>query len=83
MFVYSWDSNEEPGIFLFFSSAGLEFVILLVLSFSANERQVMAILKLISSIARTFPGVFYHGKASAILPAVGRMLLFFTEPTFW
>ncbi|KAK4772042.1 hypothetical protein SAY86_013817 [Trapa natans] len=52
----------------------------IVISYSAYEREVMAILKLISGVATILPGVFYHGKASAILPAVGRMLLFFTKP---
>ncbi|EXB24045.1 Serine/threonine-protein kinase ATR [Morus notabilis] len=49
---------------------------------SANEREVIAVLKLISHIAKNFPGVFYHGKASAILPIVGRILPFFAEPMF-
>jgi len=38
---------------------------------SANEREVIAVLKLISHTARNFPGVFYHGKASAVLPVFG------------
>lgn len=50
---------------------------------SANDREVIAVLKLISHTARNFPGVFYHGKASAILPVIGRILPFFTEPAFW
>lgn len=37
-------------------------------------------LKLLSHTARNFPGVFYHGKASAVLPVVGRILPFFAEP---
>ncbi|XP_062175775.1 serine/threonine-protein kinase ATR isoform X2 [Alnus glutinosa] len=49
---------------------------------SANEREVIAVLKLISHTARNFPGVFYHGKASAVLPVVGRVLPFFAEPAF-
>ncbi|XVF00830.1 hypothetical protein REPUB_Repub04eG0035900 [Reevesia pubescens] len=51
-------------------------------SSSANEREVIAVLKLISHTARTFPGVFYHGKASAILPVIGRILPFVAEPAF-
>ncbi|XP_022748509.1 serine/threonine-protein kinase ATR-like isoform X3 [Durio zibethinus] len=51
-------------------------------SSSANEREVIAVLKLISHTARNFPGVFYHGKASAILPVIGRILPFFAEPAF-
>ncbi|OWM80452.1 serine/threonine-protein kinase ATR isoform X2 [Punica granatum] len=47
-----------------------------------NEREVVAILKLISQTARNIPGVFYHGKASAVLPVIGRILPFFTEPAF-
>ncbi|XP_011046623.1 PREDICTED: serine/threonine-protein kinase ATR isoform X3 [Populus euphratica] len=51
-------------------------------SSSASEREVIAVLKLISHIARNFPGVFYHGKGSAILPVIGRVLPFFAEPAF-
>ncbi|KAE8671371.1 Serine/threonine-protein kinase ATR [Hibiscus syriacus] len=51
-------------------------------SSSANEREVIAVLKLISHTARNFPGVFYHGKASAVLPVIGRILPFFSEPAF-
>ncbi|KAI4350245.1 hypothetical protein L6164_004717 [Bauhinia variegata] len=51
-------------------------------SSSANEREVIAVVKLISHTARNFPGVFYHGKASAILPIIGRILPFFAEPLF-
>ncbi|PON40311.1 Coatomer beta subunit [Trema orientale] len=49
---------------------------------SANEREVVAVLKLISHIAKNFPGVFYHGMASAVLPVIGRILPFFAEPLF-
>ncbi|XVE48802.1 hypothetical protein DITRI_Ditri01bG0031900 [Diplodiscus trichospermus] len=48
----------------------------------SNEREVIAVLKLISHTARNFPGVFYHGKASAVLPVIGRILPFFAEPAF-
>ncbi|KAF2302161.1 hypothetical protein GH714_033137 [Hevea brasiliensis] len=51
-------------------------------SSSASEREVIAVLKLISHTARNFPGVFYHGKASAVLPVIGRILPFFAEPAF-
>ncbi|KAF3434772.1 hypothetical protein FNV43_RR21858 [Rhamnella rubrinervis] len=49
---------------------------------SAKEREVVAVLKLLSHTVRNFPGVFYHGKASAILPVLGRILPFFAEPVF-
>ncbi|KAM1987180.1 hypothetical protein ACFX15_034478 [Malus domestica] len=49
---------------------------------SANEREVIAVLKLIVITARHLPGVFYHGKATAILPLLGRILPFFAEPSF-
>ncbi|KAK6916768.1 UME domain [Dillenia turbinata] len=39
-------------------------------SSSAKERELMAILKLITHTAKHFPGVFYNGKASAILPVI-------------
>ncbi|XP_048234616.1 serine/threonine-protein kinase ATR isoform X1 [Ricinus communis] len=51
-------------------------------SSSASEREVIAVLKLISHIAKNFPGVFYHGKASAVLPVIGRIIPFFAEPAF-
>ncbi|KAM6558479.1 hypothetical protein CsatA_027718 [Cannabis sativa] len=46
------------------------------------EKEVIAILKLITQIAKIFPGVFYHGKASSILPVLGRILPFLAEPAF-
>ncbi|XVF45588.1 hypothetical protein PTKIN_Ptkin02bG0218200 [Pterospermum kingtungense] len=49
---------------------------------SANKREVIAALKLISHTARNSRGVFYHGKPSAILPVIGRLLPFFAEPAF-
>ncbi|KAL5978487.1 hypothetical protein ACLOJK_029604 [Asimina triloba] len=51
-------------------------------SLAANEREVTAVLKLLSHTARNFPGVLFHGKASAILPIIGRILPFFAEPAF-
>ncbi|KMT01328.1 hypothetical protein BVRB_9g213440 isoform A [Beta vulgaris subsp. vulgaris] len=49
---------------------------------SANEREVIAIIKLLNHTAKNFPGVFYHGKVNAVLPVIGRLLPFFAEPTF-
>ncbi|KAF5185097.1 serine/threonine-protein kinase ATR [Thalictrum thalictroides] len=51
-------------------------------SSSANEREVIAVLKLLSHTTKNFPGVFFHGKANAVLPIIGRILPFFAEPTF-
>ncbi|KAK4477252.1 hypothetical protein RD792_016466 [Penstemon davidsonii] len=51
-------------------------------SSSAKEREVIAILKLLANTAKNFPGVFYHGKASAVVPIIGRILPFFAEPVF-
>ncbi|KAG9442834.1 hypothetical protein H6P81_018688 [Aristolochia fimbriata] len=51
-------------------------------SAAANEREVTAVLKLLSHTARNFPGVFFHGKAAAVLPIIGRIIPFFAEPTF-
>ncbi|ONK66743.1 uncharacterized protein A4U43_C06F11490 [Asparagus officinalis] len=51
-------------------------------SSTANEREVTAVLKLLAHTARNFPGVFYHGKAAAVLPVVGRILPFLAEPAF-
>lgn len=39
-------------------------------------------VKLIAHTARNFPGVFYHGKPSAVLPVIGRILPFLAEPAF-
>jgi hypothetical protein len=47
--------------------------------FAANEREVIAVLRLVYRTTRNFPGVFYHGKASAVLPVVGRVLPFFAR----
>ncbi|KAL2937004.1 Serine/threonine-protein kinase ATR [Bienertia sinuspersici] len=49
---------------------------------SANDREVIAVLKLLNQTAKIFPGVFYHGKANAVLPVIGRLLPFFAEPKF-
>ncbi|XP_058072546.1 serine/threonine-protein kinase ATR isoform X2 [Magnolia sinica] len=51
-------------------------------SSTANEREVTAVLKLLSHTARNFPGVLFHGKASAVLPVIGRILPFLAEPAF-
>ncbi|KAK7343322.1 hypothetical protein VNO77_11979 [Canavalia gladiata] len=51
-------------------------------SSAGNEREVIAVVKLISHTARNFPGVFYHGKPSAVLPVLARILPFFAEPLF-
>ncbi|KAI4367378.1 hypothetical protein MLD38_023121 [Melastoma candidum] len=51
-------------------------------SASSNEREVVAVLKLVSHTARSLPGVYYHGKATAVLPIIGRILPFFAEPSF-
>nr|XP_019711022.1 serine/threonine-protein kinase ATR isoform X1 [Elaeis guineensis] len=51
-------------------------------SATANEREVTAVLKLLSHTARNFPGVFFHGRAAAVLPVVGRILPFLAEPAF-
>ncbi|KAM1006903.1 hypothetical protein FF1_003544 [Malus domestica] len=40
------------------------------------------VLKLIVITVRHLPEVFYHGKATAILPLLGRILPFFAEPSF-
>ncbi|XAR72671.1 Non-specific serine/threonine protein kinase [Bertholletia excelsa] len=51
-------------------------------SASSNEREVIAVLKLLTHIAKNFPGVFFHGRAAAILPLIGRIMPFFAEPAF-
>ncbi|XP_074312882.1 serine/threonine-protein kinase ATR isoform X2 [Silene latifolia] len=49
---------------------------------SANEREVIAVLKLVNHTAKNFPGVFYDGKSDVVLPIIGRILPFFAEPAF-
>lgn len=39
-------------------------------------------LKLLSHTAKNFPDVFFQGKAAAVLPIIGRILPFFSEPAF-
>ncbi|XP_058191614.1 serine/threonine-protein kinase ATR isoform X3 [Rhododendron vialii] len=51
-------------------------------SSSANEREVIAVLKLLTHTAKNFPGVFFHGRPAAVLPLIGRILPFFAEPAF-
>ncbi|KAK7280606.1 hypothetical protein RJT34_25671 [Clitoria ternatea] len=51
-------------------------------SSSGNEREVIAVVKLISHTSRNFPGVFYHGKPSAVLPLLARIIPFFAQPSF-
>lgn len=43
---------------------------------------MIAVVKLISRTAINFPGVFFHGKATAVLPILARLLPFFAEPLF-
>ncbi|XP_031124475.1 serine/threonine-protein kinase ATR isoform X2 [Ipomoea triloba] len=47
-----------------------------------KHREVVAILKLSAHVANNFPGVFYHGKPSAVLPVIARILPFFAESAF-
>ncbi|KAH9611822.1 hypothetical protein KSS87_006765 [Heliosperma pusillum] len=49
---------------------------------TANEREVIAVLKLVNHTAKNFPGVFYDGKSDVVLPIIGRILPFFAEPAF-
>ncbi|GAU18055.1 hypothetical protein TSUD_51660, partial [Trifolium subterraneum] len=51
-------------------------------SSSGADQNVMAVVKLITRTAIDFPGVYYHGKATAILPVIARLLPFFAEPLF-
>nr|GLL49775.1 heterodimeric geranylgeranyl pyrophosphate synthase small subunit, chloroplastic-like [Ipomoea trifida] len=50
--------------------------------FNVDVEEVVAILKLSAHVANNFPGVFYHGKPSAVLPVIARILPFFAEPAF-
>ncbi|XP_074371417.1 serine/threonine-protein kinase ATR [Apium graveolens] len=51
-------------------------------SSSANDREVTAILKLLTYTANNIPGVFFHGNSAAVLPVIFRILPFFAEPSF-
>ncbi|KAI7996284.1 Serine/threonine-protein kinase ATR [Camellia lanceoleosa] len=44
-------------------------------SSSANEREVIAVLKLLTHRAKNFPRVFFHGRAAAVLPLIVGSLL--------
>lgn len=48
----------------------------------AKEREVIAVLRLLSHTVKTFPGIFNHGQASAVVPVIGRILPFFAEPAY-
>ncbi|KAM7257739.1 hypothetical protein ACFE04_013480 [Oxalis oulophora] len=50
-------------------------------SSSANQREVVAVLKLISHVAKTFPRVFQH--PTSLLPVIARILPFFADPSFF
>jgi serine/threonine-protein kinase ATR len=39
-------------------------------------------VKLITRTAINYPGVYYHGKATATLPVIARLLPFFADPLF-
>jgi serine/threonine-protein kinase ATR len=43
---------------------------------------VAAVVKLITRTAVNYPGVYYHGKATATLPVIARLLPFFADPLF-
>lgn len=49
----------------------------------ANDREVTAILKLLTYTANNIPGVYFHGNSAAVLPIICRILPFFAEPSFW
>ncbi|CAI9104764.1 OLC1v1003516C1 [Oldenlandia corymbosa var. corymbosa] len=49
---------------------------------SGKDKEAAAVLTLLALTAKVFPGVFYHGKAAAVLPLIGRTLPFFAEPSF-
>ncbi|KAK8964692.1 Serine/threonine-protein kinase ATR [Platanthera guangdongensis] len=51
-------------------------------SSAAKEREVTAVLKLLSHTARNFPGVFFHGKTDAVFPVLRHVLPFLAEPAF-
>uniref|UniRef100_A0A1D1YBN2 Serine/threonine-protein kinase ATR n=1 Tax=Anthurium amnicola TaxID=1678845 RepID=A0A1D1YBN2_9ARAE len=51
-------------------------------SYTDKEREITAVLKLLSHTAKNFPDVFFQGKAAAVLPVIGRILPFFSEPAF-
>ncbi|MED6157375.1 hypothetical protein PIB30_022501 [Stylosanthes scabra] len=49
----------------------------------SNEREAVAVVKLVSHTAKYFPGVFFHGSDSAsLLPILARLLPFFSDPLF-
>ncbi|XP_078439829.1 ataxia telangiectasia-mutated and RAD3-like protein isoform X2 [Wolffia australiana] len=51
-------------------------------SFTDKEREITAVLKLLSHTAKNFPDVFFQGRPAAVLPVIGRIIPFFSEPAF-
>ncbi|KAJ3693956.1 hypothetical protein LUZ60_009436 [Juncus effusus] len=47
-----------------------------------NVKEMTAVLKLLTYTANKHPGVFFHGRAAAVLPTIGRIFPFLAEPTF-
>ncbi|AES62926.2 Serine/Threonine-kinase ATR-like protein [Medicago truncatula] len=46
------------------------------------EKEVGAAVRLISYTAKNNPGVFYHGKATGVLPVIAPLLPFLADPLF-
>lgn len=81
--AYVLPSSSSSGILSIMLLSFFSFSFSYTDIISGNEREVIAVVKLISHTARNFPGVFYHGKAtSSILPILARILPFFAEPLF-
>jgi len=51
-------------------------------SSAGKEKEVGAAVRLISYTAKNNPGVFYHGKATGVLPVIAPLLPFLADPLF-
>eukprot|EP00897_Mesotaenium_endlicherianum_P000569 jgi/Mesen1/10512/ME000083S10013 len=45
-----------------------------------NEKEVVAVLKLLTQAVTRYPGVLYDGEGSSVMPIIGRILPLFAEP---
>nr|XP_043624485.1 serine/threonine-protein kinase ATR [Erigeron canadensis] len=76
-------SSDDPALILRFRQViPILLQTYVIPNSSANEKEVIATLKLLNHTVKIYPGIFYNGKASAILPTICRILPFFAEPSF-
>ncbi|KAI5062158.1 hypothetical protein GOP47_0022697, partial [Adiantum capillus-veneris] len=75
------DDDEDP-VEARFRSVLPNLLQTYVVPSKVKEREFTAVLKLLCHTAKNFPGVFYRGKASAVLPVFGQIFPFFAESAY-